>query len=373
MLSGDVMVSGHGFVYEGQINTPEINETNVQIRIGLYQNRILKQLSSIKDMKVARHKFNSFVLPFMVKVPGGDYDLRVLIKFPEEDTWKVIMSEDMGINVTYQRFTVYDRAKAPFCKYFACDWELPGDVTNNLLSVYLLTGEVFHMTARLSNPTGNVMRGKIKVVYERNYKRFLRKENHSIESESQDMCIDASAPMDVVLAPREMKSILIPGMFEEFVEVGNTWTPNLYLYFKMEGDNQWDLVPPDASGYFTEDFHWSTTSLGINNRAIQLCQSELSEEDCLQDIRITFVPDPNRLGEGNEYPDGYLEISGVDADIYVSLSSKLSDPRIDPTDHNGEQGGKAIKFNTFWCNKTKGGVFLTFRGKINRNIRVHLK
>ena len=307
MLSGDVMVSGHGFVYEGQINTPEINGTNVQIRIGLYQNRILKQLSSIKNMKVARNKFNSFVLPFMVKVPGGDYDLRTLIKFPEEDTWKVIMSEDHGINVTYQRFTVYDRPRAPFCKYFAADWELPGDVGNDAGSMpEVIPGELFTMTAKFNNPSGYKLKGKIKVVFERNYKCFLRDENSSVIPEDKDMRIDISEPIPLEMEPCTKAQFEIPCMFKEYINVGDTWTPSCYLYFQSEGSTGWELIPPDTSSYFEENSHMSTTCLGINRRKVFLGKGELSDTDLSHDIKIIYHANGDQ--SVFEYRDGYLEI-----------------------------------------------------------------
>lgn len=365
MLSGDVMVSGHGFVYEGQINTPEINGTNVQIRIGLYQNRILKQLSSIKNMKVARNKFNSFVLPFMVKVPGGDYDLRTLIKFPEEDTWKVIMSEDHGINVTYQRFTVYDRPRAPFCKYFAADWELPGDVGNDAGSIpEVIPGELFTMTAKFNNPSGYKLKGKIKVVFERNHKRFLRYENSSVIPEDKDMRIDISEPIPLEMEPGTKAQFEIPCMFKEYINVGDTWTPSCYLYFQSEGSTGWELIPPDTSSYFEENSHMSTTCLGINRRKVFLGKGELSDTDLSHDIKIIYHANGDQ--SVFEYRDGYLEIEGVDSDTYVFTSSSC--PDIDPTDITGIRGGKTIRIS---ISKSKGGYFVCFRGKINRNVKLY--
>lgn len=365
MLSGDVLVSGHGFVYEGQISTPESNETKVQIRIGFYQERVLKQLSNTKEINVARKKFNSFELPIMVKVSGGDYDLRTLIKFPEEDTWKVIMSEDMGINVTYQRFTVYEHPKAPFCKYFAVDWELPGDVGNAAGNSHeALPGEPFVMTAIFTNPADYRLKGNLKVVFERNYKRFLRYENTNINPEDKDMCIDISEMIPIEMSPKSKMQMQIPCMFKEYINAGDTWRPKCYLYFQQEGSDEWELIPPDTSAYFEEDSHMSTTCLGINYRVVDLGKGELSEKDLSHDIKITYHANGDKSVW--KYRFGYLEIEGVDSETYVFTSMYCKE--IDPFDTTGARGGDTIRISV---GRQARGTFLCFRGKINRNVKLY--
>lgn len=365
MLAGDVLVSGYGFVCEGYLNTPETKPTEVQFRIGFYQNRELKQLSEVQEMNASRGSFNSFELPIMVKVPGGDYDLRVLIKFPEEDTWKVIMSEDMGNDVIYQRFTVYEKPRAPFSKYFAVDWELRGNVGNSAgFTPQILPGELFTMTAQLNNPSSYKLKGKIKIVFERNYKRFLRYDNTNVNPEGKDMSIDISEPIQIDMEAGKTLLLQIPCMFKEYVNVGTIWTPKCYLYFKSEGSNDWELVPPDTSSYFEENSHMSTTTLGINYRNVDLGMGELSDTDLSHDIKITFHVNGDQ--SSLEYRNGYIEVEGVDSDTYVFTSTYCLG--IDPTDTRGTQGGQTIRFG---ITRGKKGIFLCFRGKINRNVKLY--
>lgn len=355
MDSGDVMIEGYESLYGIDISTPETIDTKVNFRLGFYQNRELKELTDTFSMVVNRKTFNNTLVPILVKVPQGEYDIRGLLKLPNEDTWKVIMSEDAGLDVKYQKFTVFEEPKAPFCKDFIYEWMFPGQLTSDNR---FLIGEPFNLKTFLINPTGRKLKGHIKVVFERNYRRVLRRENTNQEPELQDMCVDLSEPIAVELEAGQRKRIILPCKLEKMVNYRNYWSPSCLMYYKAEGTDSWEQVPPYLDGYLTD----GNLRTGKNYIDANFYDNMRRAEDIKHDIKIKHIASERKI-----------EIIGVDADTYVGGNQEAPFCDIVNTDDQQfqyfEKGGKTI---TFTYHSTTHILFLAFRGKINRNVKLYL-
>lgn len=365
-LNGDVLVSGYGFKYIVYVASPSGTNKQVDIRIGMYQNRVLKGLSRTFTGWVRDGMINTFFPAFRVGVPAGDYDLRVLVKSPEEDTWKVLLLEDDGSATKYHRFTVYDKPRAPLSKYFAPDWIMPGDLhsNDNIVDLYVLSNEPFKLTTKLFNPLDEAMEGKIRVVYERNMVRYWRQENIFHESELQDLSEVISDPVDVHIAPHSYQDYILPCKFKRYINDGNRYSPFVYMYYQAKGSNTWELVTIDMSDYF-EGKPWSTSYYGLNYLPVSLGAEYRSEEDLAHDIRITYQ-------QSSQYPYGEIVVEGLDEDTYASLESWTVPAFCDKVDTtapyygNFKKGGDKLIFQV---HKSIDN-FLLLRGKINRNIKL---
>ena len=127
---------------------------------------------------------NGFVIPCQVNAPAGDYYVVPMFRWDEdpENEWTVfdysIFHPDNDIDGYYQslwKFTVIED-KLPLVKQMV----LPDGL------LYTDQGQKFDMKVKLSNPYNVAKKGKLKIMHERNMKKFCPGYNYSSEAESQE-------------------------------------------------------------------------------------------------------------------------------------------------------------------------------------------
>lgn len=206
-------------------------------------------------------------MPCLIDLPEGDYYFMPLVRIEGDSKWYSLKRWATIVKNGYWKLHVYENYQAPSCSHMYQQTAIEnGNETpdcNYLVYTYKL-GEAFKLKYELHNNTSNVLKGHIKVVYERNLSKFWRGMKYSsgdVTDEWAD-CITQKADINGLLAdetsgikisfePGEKKEIIINNCFgTTYRDDGNRWSPIIAAYFLPDGcenkPENWLMIKEDC-------------------------------------------------------------------------------------------------------------------------------
>ena len=250
------------------------------------------------DKNVSLEANGSYELkvPCLINLPEGDYHFVPVIHFTGDSKWYICRRMTSVVKNGYWKLHVYEDYKAPSSDYMNLpDIEGKGDSEYSLYHFY--QNEKFRVEMNLVNKRSEELRGKLKIVWERNMAKFWRGmsyEPDDITTEWQE-CASTLAYVGDTRAVNGAIPISIPAneslhltikdcYLGSYHDYGNRWSPRLCAYFLPEGsadtESNWLLVNENADFAFDDtvlkdNYGWDH---GLNQLAFEIFEGSLSTE-----------------------------------------------------------------------------------------------
>lgn len=168
---GPTVMRGHGkffgvrMGYEGSVNR------DAELRFGLYNmNKEIVELYKPMTVHLLAGGINGFAIPCFVNAPAGDYYVVPMFRFAGETDWTVLY-----YSIFHPDNDIIDNRYAKLWKYTVIDEKLPlvNHIEKNGFSTHAITkAEKFTTTVTIKNMESTTLKGRIRVDYERNIKKF---------------------------------------------------------------------------------------------------------------------------------------------------------------------------------------------------------
>ena len=285
---------------------------------------------------------NGFVIPCKVNAPAGDYYVVPMFRWEEdpENEWTIFdnnifhPTNDLFDATLWQwKFTVIDD-KLPLVngvKYYY-------EEEDNVLDIY--TNRKFNFFTIINNPHSEDIHGRIKVMHERNIKKFAPGYSYNPEQSTAEFfdCLTMSASMNGIKSGKDGSfNITIKGNeqlsldFKDLVtdkDYGfyDQFAGQLNLYFLPDGKSDvpenWVMLQENCSTLFdgdelkfkeiTEDY-WSHVTWDVaetRNQITVILKSNSTETESITSNSIQF-----------DYINGQAIISGLQPGQEVSIIS----------------------------------------------------
>lgn len=272
--SGRTVVNGQSTFFGWFMMAPKTED--VQARLSLWDGDKLVELSDIHSFKISNNGNNGRRIPFYIKAPAGRYRVKPLIRQLDKDYWTIPEDqspyEDFDDIFSYKNweYNIEDRNahKAPgilLLRSEGLSEELVGGIGIPTLfneAEQRKQFERFDIHVRMSNNSDNAIKGKLKILWERDFNKFWLGYSHSVPVLTNwSDCISKGATMNgftdwngtglPVEIPARTADIRfdIKGCYAStYYEWGTMYTPYAHVYFQPEGTNQWILCGVNAAG-----------------------------------------------------------------------------------------------------------------------------
>ena len=274
--SGRTLINDQATFF-GWFMTPASTE-DVQAMLSLWDGDRLIQLSDIHNIQLNKNGNNGRRIPFYIKAPTGVYKVKPLIRQLDKNFWTISMDrsqyEDTDDMFSFKNweYKVEDKNahKAPgilLLRSEGLSEELVGGIGIPTLfneAEQRKQFERFDINVRMSNNSNTTMKGKLKILWERDFNKFWLGYSQSVPVLTNwSDCISKGAtangftdwngtglPVEIPAQTKEL-SFDIKGCYSStFYEWGTMYTPLAHVYFQPEGSNQWILCAVNAAGDF---------------------------------------------------------------------------------------------------------------------------
>lgn len=279
--SGRTIVNNQGTFF-GWFLYPYMTEA-IQARFSLWQGDQLVQLSEIYDIDVNQNGNNGRRIPFYINAPAGKYKVKPLLRRLSNDYWTIPKDKSDYGDMDDDRFS-----------YKNWEYNIEDINTHKAPSILLLKSEGlseelvqghgvptlfnepeqrnryerFDVMARFSNKSNKTKKGKIKLLWERDFDQFWLGYSKTVPVMTQwHDCVSKGAtmngytdwdgtglPVEIPANTNEI-SFDIKGCYAgTFHDWGSSYSPYVHVYFQPEGSNEWILCGVDAADEFNADY-----------------------------------------------------------------------------------------------------------------------
>lgn len=249
---------------------------------------------------------NGFLIPCMVNAPAGDYYVVPLFRWVGESDWTALYysifhpDNDRRDKYMWQwKFTVIEE-KLPLVNYV----RIPVGMG------YMYQGVKFNLAVKLSNPYSNTLNGRLKIMHERNIKKFAPGYSYNPEQSTEEFfdCMSSYASLNGTQAENDGAfAISVPGKssleldFQNIVTYENhgdydQFAGELVCYFLPDGKSDvpenWIMLQEECSALFNGD------DLVYNVWNSEYSQAASSNEsDCSNNRVIVLIPNQTAVQE----------------------------------------------------------------------------
>ena len=303
--------------YDGSVNR------EADLRFALYNmNKEIVELYKPMRVQLLAGGINGFLIPCMVNAPAGDYYVVPMFRWVGESDWTAlyysIFHPDNDIDGWYQslwKFTVIED-KLPLVNYV----RLPEGMG------YMHQGVKFNLAVKLSNPYSSALNGRLKIMHERNIKKFAPGYSYNPEQSTEEFfdCMSSYASLNGTQADNDGAfAISVPGKssleldFQNIVTYENhgdydQFAGELVCYFLPDGKSDvpenWIMLQEDCSALFNGD------ELVYNEWNSEYSQASTAFDSEWYNNRVVVLK-PN--------PTGVQEIQLSDVSVSYNRSSGL--------------------------------------------------
>ena len=287
--------------YDGSVNR------EADLRFALYNmNKEIVELYKPMRVHILAGGINGFLIPCKVNAPAGDYYVVPLFRWAGESDWTAvyysIFHPDNDIDGWYQslwKFTVIED-RMPLVNYV----RIPVGMG------YMYQGVKFNLAVKLSNPYSNTINGRLKIMHERNIKKFAPGYTYNTAQSTEEFfdCMSSYASLNGVKAGNDGAfAISVAGKssleldFQNIVTYENhgdydQFAGELVCYFLPDGKSDvpenWIMLQEDCSLLFNGD------ELVYNEWNSEYSQASTStESDWCNNRVIVLIPNPTGVPE----------------------------------------------------------------------------
>ena len=324
---GPTVIRGVGKFFGVKLNYDGSVNREADLRFALYDmNKEIVELYEPMRVQVLAGGINGFLIPCMVNAPAGDYYVVPLFRWAGESDWTATYSSifnpanDLFDATLWQwKFKVIDD-KLPLVK------QIDVDDGSGYRPAEVYQGQKIDLPVKMRNPYSTTSRGKVRILHERNIKKFSPGYAYSDSDPAEEfrdvltlfaslngVKADTDGAFDIVLNPGEVKSFRFEdlisydehGYYQQFVGV-------VYCSFLPEGkaniEENWVMLQEDVSVLFDDsglkystinEDYWTTASNAGN--------------ECHNITGFVLVPNPSAVP--------HIELSTVTASY--DRSSKI--------------------------------------------------
>lgn len=249
-----------------------------------------------EDVVLASNGSYELKVPCLINLSAGDYHFVPVIRFSGDEKWYICRRFSSVIKNGYWKLHVFSDYMAPSSDYMNLpDVEGKGDSEYSLYHFH--QNEKFRVEMNLINKRSEELRGKIKIVWERNLAKVWRGmtyEPGDITTEWQE-CASMLAYYDNTKAVDGSLNISIPAhgsmhliikdcFLSNFYDYGNRWSPRLCAYFLPDGsadvESNWLLVNENADfafndSHLNDNYGWDH---GLNQLAFKVFEGSVSTD-----------------------------------------------------------------------------------------------
>lgn len=218
------------------------------------------------DIECKNGAWNGFRKYCYVQAVPGTYRLAALFKKDGESTWFKPYGYDQNSNDEEWMYEVKPATDVPALRMIT----LENQVCNTFLAYRVPDNDWFNIVYTISNKGKRVLKGEIKVVWEREFKLESNTYRPSTKAVAGDAINDeewrdelGSCQIDIKEGVRFWKGIVackLPVQRKEPWRIHDNVgyaTPMVHLYFKAEGTNEWILMRCDAEYLFNRNYEGS--------------------------------------------------------------------------------------------------------------------
>lgn len=256
---GPVVVSGQTKVF-GASFVQRTGETKVcDFRYAAFKDgKIVQIYDGTGEVTLENGKMHDIKVPCYIDLPEGDYVFIPIVRFKDETNWNMVKDMATIEKNGYWKLHVYANYAAPSSEYM-CFPDANGKGDSEYSVYHFYQNEKFRLQMKLVNKTSVPMKGRIKLMWERNlakYWRGMKYDSGDIKTE-WSVCaselahigdeqavnggifisIDANGKLDIMFEDCSIR---------EYYDYGERWTPYLVAYFLPEGkediESNWLLV-----------------------------------------------------------------------------------------------------------------------------------
>lgn len=256
-----------------------VKTVRIQARVSLWKGHELLQLGDIHELEVKQGAMNGRRIPCYVKVPAGRYIVKPLLRELDKEYWTIPEDysyyDDDDDMLTFKNWEYdiedLDTYKAPSILLLRSENLSEVSVNGNIPSLFNQPeqhkcNERFDVYIRFSNNSNKAKRGKVKLVWERNFEKFWRGYSPAPVATQWSDCISKGATMNgytdwdgtglPIEIPANTKEVAydVKGCYATtFHDFGNMYTPFVHVYFQPEGESDWVLCGINSEGDYDSD------------------------------------------------------------------------------------------------------------------------
>lgn len=322
---GNVAVKGQTKLLGAYVYNNTGANVNMDIRWAAFQGGRVREIYDGYGYKnLNAGEAMNIKVPCLIGVPSGVYSFFPIVRFEGDPKWYMcgywveLLEEDY---MKDWKLTVLDSYDSPSCSYMAnLDWGGSEPDACDIVYEYKLY-EPFRVQANLINNTTHILKGKIKLVQQRNISLFWRGGSYldtDIKDEWID-CITTRANMNglqadskgcfnITLQPGETKNLVFYNcMGTTYHDDGRRWAPRLAVYYLSEGlqdipanwkfvnESMWDCFDSNKNlisfydgGVNTQSLTFLPMSANIEN--VNLSEVVLRYSHSSKTISLTNIP-----------------------------------------------------------------------------------
>lgn len=267
---GPTIVRGIPKFFGVLFNYDEPDDRYAELRFALYNmNKEIVELYSPMRVSVLSNGVNGYVIPCMVNAPAGDYYVVPLFRWEGETDWTAV-----HYSIFHPDNDIFDGCYQKLWQFKVIEEKLPVVKTFQLVlnngqsNIYINQAQKFGVSTKLRNPYTTTLKGRIKILHERNIKKFFPGMLYSDSDPAEEFCevmtsfatlngvkADKDGAFEIQLSANETKTLEFKnvvtynehGVYDQFIG-------NLYCAFLPEGktdiEENWIMLQEDCSILF---------------------------------------------------------------------------------------------------------------------------
>ena len=286
---GPIVVSGQTKVF-GASFVNQAGETKVcDFRYAAFKNgKIVQLYDGTGEVTLENKKMHDIKVPCYIDLPEGDYIFYPVVRFKGETKWNMLNWWGSIEKNGYWKLHVYENYAAPSSEYM-CFPDDNGKGDSEYTVYHANQNEKFRVQMRLVNNKSVPMKGKIKLMWERDLAKFWRGMKYDANDVDTEWSLCATKLSHIGNSVADENggipiSIEANGkldiMFEdchisEFFDYGDRWAPYMTAYFLSDGkediESNWLQIVDNTDSHFDADMNLKSDFKGWDDAINFLC------------------------------------------------------------------------------------------------------